>query len=516
MVVPSEHPPQPARDDAPAADYLSELIDTSVGFISQMRATREELIRGIPVFRFLQEAPRLALCGRMRSLYQYSRISRELDEFWSHSWRAPMWKKYVTVLLLNNVIPALVVGMLSAFLGALGFLTGVLPRWEDGSHHECRWCTLLGNAAYYLTLLLFPRRRMVFLDHACVMQSDQALKAETVVSMGGILKSCKSMLVLWDRTYVTRLWCMFELSAFLHIRNEQSRDLAICPIHLGPVVFGGQLGLTVMVLAAVFWKENTWVIDYRIPTGVCLILCFTAVAHVMRASWRDIDVMKQQLSEFRIEHTRSQCCETKPAHPLVCDRDILLRCITVWFGSIEKFELRVRREVQDALLRQLMKEAFSYSRLVQLNAPVLWFFLDRSFTYETADERIAGAVQAFTHWLVIGPASAQIGLWIVLHLRSRYCKGCLDILVSVIAVLIFAVVLALTASLENDVVYGYTPNRLSGSLLYLGISAVVATVLFQCSPFLQRPMVQRQAPDLGHNYSPDMAERIGSDPACRS
>ncbi|CAE7236044.1 unnamed protein product, partial [Symbiodinium microadriaticum] len=60
----------------------------------------------------------------------------------------------------------------------------------------------LGNAAYYLTLLLFPRRRMVFLDRACVMQSDEALKAEAVVSMGGILKSSKSMLVLWDRTYV--------------------------------------------------------------------------------------------------------------------------------------------------------------------------------------------------------------------------------------------------------------------------------------------------------------------------
>lgn len=186
MDVPSEHPEdaQPAVDTS-ATDYLSELIDTSVEFISQMRATREELIRGIPVFRFLQEAPRLALRGRMRSLYQYSRISRELDEFWSHSWRAPLWKKYVTVLYLNNIIPALVVGMLSAFLGGLGFLTGVLPRWEDGSHHECRWCTLLGNAAYYLTLLLFPRRRMVFLDRACVMQSDEALKAEAVVSMGG-------------------------------------------------------------------------------------------------------------------------------------------------------------------------------------------------------------------------------------------------------------------------------------------------------------------------------------------
>ena len=44
---------------------------------------------------------------------------------------------------------------------------------------------------------------MVFLDRACVMQSDEALKAEAVVSMGGILKSSKSMLVLWDRTYVT-------------------------------------------------------------------------------------------------------------------------------------------------------------------------------------------------------------------------------------------------------------------------------------------------------------------------
>ncbi|CAE7510404.1 unnamed protein product [Symbiodinium necroappetens] len=401
--------------------------------------------------------------------------------------------------------------MLSAFLGGLGFLTGVLPRWEDGSHHECRWCTLLGNAAYYLTLLLFPRRRMVFLDRACVMQSDEALKAEAVVSMGGILKSSKSMLVLWDRTYVTRLWCMFELSAFLHIRSEQRRDLTICPIHLGPVVFGGQLGLTMLVLVAVFWKENAWVIDFRILTGLGLILCFTLVAHVMRASWRDVDVMKQQLSEFRIEHARSWCCERKPAHPLVCDRDILLRCITVWFGSIEEFDLCVRKVVQDALLRQITKEGFSYSRMVQLNAPVLWFFLDRSFTYETDDERIAGAVQAFTQWLVVGPVFAQFFLWIVFRLRSRCCTGCLDVLVSVIAVVIEAVVMGLTASLENDVVYGYTPNRLSGSILYLGIMAIVAVVLFQCSPFL-RPMVQQQAPDRGHCYSPDMAHRIGEHP----
>ena len=90
--------------------------------------------------------------------------------------------------------------------------------------------------------------------------------------------------------------------------------------------------------------------------------------------------------------------------------------------------------------------------MVQLNAPVLWFFLDRSFTYETDDERIAGAVQAFTQWLVVGPVFAQIFLWIVFRLRSRCCTGCLDVLVSVIAVVIEAVVMGLTASLENDVV----------------------------------------------------------------
>ena len=58
----------------------------------------------------------------------------------------------------------------------------------------------------------------MFLDFLCISQEDEHLKGEAMVSMGAILKSSASMLVLWDPSWVQRLgffwgWAMGTLTA---------------------------------------------------------------------------------------------------------------------------------------------------------------------------------------------------------------------------------------------------------------------------------------------------------------
>ena len=137
-----------------------------------------------------------------------SKVTHEIDEFISHSWQAAAWLKYVNILLLYRASPAFALSMASALAAFLLYGFGLLPPL--GATFVCTWCTWSGITVFYLALLSSPRCSKVFLDIACIDQEDENRKFESVVSMGGVLKRSKSMMVLWSPTYVRRLWCVFE------------------------------------------------------------------------------------------------------------------------------------------------------------------------------------------------------------------------------------------------------------------------------------------------------------------
>ena len=132
-------------------------------------------------------------------MYAWSEKAIRIDEFWSHSWQSALWVKYVNLLLLYNAFPASVTSTLAALLASGLFVSGVLPPVDN-------FCMYVGMAVYWLTLLVFRRQTQIFLDIACIDQQDAKLKFEGLVSMGAVLKRSSSMLVLWDSTYVKRLW----------------------------------------------------------------------------------------------------------------------------------------------------------------------------------------------------------------------------------------------------------------------------------------------------------------------
>ena len=65
-----------------------------------------------------------------------------------------------------------------------------------------------GTLVAVLTLFMWRSSTKVFLDVCCIDQVNVKNKQEGILSLGGILNSCKTLLILWDETYIERLWCV--------------------------------------------------------------------------------------------------------------------------------------------------------------------------------------------------------------------------------------------------------------------------------------------------------------------
>ena len=317
---PTQAEPQESRLE------IQETIEVCTGFLVAMRASNPEVLRGIRVHRTLHRMPCHLLGKDLVSLYDCSEATDQFDEFWSHSWQAPLWMKYVNVLFLNNVVPACVVSILSACVAIGLVLGGFLPNSDS------RWCMWFGATGYLFTFIVWHCRKLVFLDISCIKQADSIQKTDAIISMGAFLKNSKSMLVFWDSTYVTRLWCVFELSGFLHSRKPNSTtELAVCPLPLGVAFVLGHVSLTLFLFVLMTLEDamdDAWVhILVVLVLGIC---CFTALAAACREYFRNVQEMQRQLTSFTCAQAKSQCCqkghEGARAGSL-CDREIILHCI---------------------------------------------------------------------------------------------------------------------------------------------------------------------------------------------
>ena len=226
-------------------DPLAERVSACVQLIGAMKATQPEVIRATQLHR-LRVIPWLWKSGQLASLHSYSEVATTIDEFWSHSWQAAAWPKALNVLMLNHGRFAFVVSNLVALLVFALVLWDITPPLILGSLGP-RLCSLSGLVAYYLALVLCRRSKTVFLDIASIDQTNPAAKAEGLVSLGACLKLSKSMLVFWHPTFVKRLWCVFELSAFIRSRPSNAKPgISICTPMQGVVLLGGHFAFGIL------------------------------------------------------------------------------------------------------------------------------------------------------------------------------------------------------------------------------------------------------------------------------
>ncbi|CAE7465347.1 unnamed protein product [Symbiodinium necroappetens] len=463
-------------------DLRNPVLDQYVALMTYMQATRAEIVRGICAFRVLQGAPRLWWRGRLHQLHRHSEMVTLLDEFWSHSWLVHPATKYLSVLFLNNGLPAFVAGAACAFVTFSLYAAGLLP-WK-------RMCTPSGAVGYYLTLLLWRCKKRVFLDVACVNQHDPQLKMEALVSIGAFLKRSRSLLVLWDATFVSRLWCMFEMAAFLHSHGLETRgkSLVICPVFVGPVFVIGNLGLCVLCMIFNFWPLPLF------PSGGLLIAtltfpCLTLVSYIVLLHCRNIETMQKQVRHFTVQDSSSHCCasghyDKRTGEHLICDRSIILRCVSAWFGSTEQFESLVRGKLLEVLVDQLANGTFTYWRLVQVNSPVLWVCLD--ILQEFLDNGLNMFLTLILYWLMVLPNMALIMLRLTYMVRL-WCESTFArVLLAVGLVAVGTVLFGLCYATQVWLLPGFL-TYLQSNLILVIFGGLVTLLLWCCVPAIRSP-----------------------------
>ncbi|CAK9008320.1 unnamed protein product [Durusdinium trenchii] len=327
-------------------------------------------------------------------LYGQSSLATSKD-FWSHSWHGHVRWKVALLLMLYNGPAATVLGAGGALVMFVLHSWALLPGWEQA-----------------------PKR--VGMD----------VQAAGLVSMGAFLKNSEKFLLLWDDTYVSRLWCMLEFAAFLKSHGPAAEEsIVIRPMITAPCMLGFVLG-TVLTLAI-------WVSVPRLTIPILLLIFATRLvgfylaAGALREHYRNAEILLDQLSSFSIQGTSCHCCSTGHCAESKqrCDRVIISKCIESWFGSVKDFEDIVKSSIRSMLYRQLGGKLFPYRWILASSSPILWGFMDMSSPRLRAKEWLEFwhiVILGFGWWLCFFPAVVFSTLWLARFMRARASRAWVD------------------------------------------------------------------------------------------
>ncbi|CAJ1371361.1 unnamed protein product [Effrenium voratum] len=510
-----------------------EIWAMAMAFLTNMQVTRPELLRAVPARWVLARAwSILGSASYVAGLYEASVPVTQIQEFWSHSWQGSPWKKALTLLVAKNGLASLVgstlLTMLFAGLFALGWLPGYAKdlTQEDGDFLNSVWCLAVGAVSSCILALLWRPPGLVFLDRVCIDQSTRTAKCEGVLNIGAFLKNSITMVVIWDPTYVKRLWCVFELAAYLKSHEDERKaccteparmchfqqwsvfsisymrhtnqsttnatipriplwaqgKLVVLPSLLGPCSVAFALGCCSFMAVLL-------IVEFASPiAGVAVLVLlgtagFYLAAAQFREIYRDLDSMQAQMKEFEVDKAESFCCScnhlNSKGQNILCDRELVKACIISWFGTIESFEEAVRSKVLPAMSAHL-RHPFSYLSLVGVLSPLMWGTADAvAAQLRNGNEQFAAyyAINGLMWWL-FGMPCLYVG-WNMLVFRCRRKRAALwkDVLTNLAIMPAIAVLLCL----QYGVGYVFailTRNRVQGVCIYTAVMAVLTLVIF--------------------------------------
>lgn len=429
--IPSEHvKTEISSPDSPA---------TAKAFakrFQELRVLRPELLRTTRASKALDHCGSALRVDCIEDLYWKSSMSSSISTFWSHSWHGDHRKKILTLLVLYNGRAAVSCGFFTALISMILFLFGGLPglRRNERLEQASTWSLASGTVAASFALILWRSKERVFLDRICINQKDPDLKKKSIWSLPGLLKKSDKMLALWDDTWGERLWCLFELAAFLRSKAESEQKLDIKPTLIGPCCVAGFL--TVFAIAVPF---NT-VPSNGQTRGVAVYVWLTLLGNVfgflavwaLRRYFASVLALQEQLRSVSFERIRCQCCDLNHqwnGQELLCDREVVKACVVAWFGSQESFEESIRAEVSDAVVFDLQHHVFTRRRTCAVTSPLFWAFLDLSASWarvggagpelhEHFTRAASAAVEGLSFWLLVCPILVEY----VVYLSRRFCR----------------------------------------------------------------------------------------------
>lgn len=343
--------------------------------------------------------------------YDMSFRTESIDDFWTHSWRGSAVLKALVLLLHYNLLAAAVASTVVALaVGALA-ANGHLPA--DGG--SAAWALGAGAGTFLAVAAFWQSRKRIFLDKACIEQNDPERKQQGVACIGAFLYCSQKMVVLWDPSYATRLWCIFEMAAFAWANDRNVTDRIV----VRPLVFGAVFpGLLMTALLAMILTGLLHTLEY--PASFATlgpVLCaasYLPCVHLLRRFDRDMQTLMDQLKEFTVARAECFCCSAEHKDPetgakISCDREVIHACIIAWFGCLEEFEGFVQSDLAIIFRRSLGRFSVPYGWIVASHLPVLWAHAAFAATPLLAGEWLKAAticVEGLSLWLFASPLVA--------------------------------------------------------------------------------------------------------------
>mmetsp|Transcript_26521 Transcript_26521/g.61864 ORF Transcript_26521/g.61864 Transcript_26521/m.61864 type:complete len:550 (-) Transcript_26521:264-1913(-) len=388
-LLPPLQPPVPTGDCLDLAD--ADLPTGSNGEALQsgslsMNRKGSCRLRGIRV-RFMLKNWGETFRYREKDSYKYSEEVAHLGAFLSHSWQSSSWAKVCTISLHYNLLPSFLSGLVFAALVPALCPVEFAPELEIYNALGI----FSGFAVLLLALFHWPCRELVFLDKACIDQSDRKKKREGIMSLGYFLSNCSTMVVLWDATYFTRLWCVFELAASLKLRGTtngtSAASLVLLPLSHGVItvalllvfivfitlsrgllLLDGSEGLSGPVQSAGDAQAAT---VYNLVATVVLTM---ALAHEIRKQGKEWRSLVDQVHRFSIQNAQCKCCSVQHVdsvtkESIVCDRVMIQSCVQCWFGSTDAFDHYVQETAREKIR---VRTLLPYRYVIFGGSPFMW------------------------------------------------------------------------------------------------------------------------------------------------
>jgi hypothetical protein len=267
------------------------------------------------------------------------------DVFLSHSWAAGRFEKLLALCLIFNGRAAFLTGALCGPAVALvqrfcfekPLLAGTYQQEFEGITYSLPMGCLSQLCGLFttLTVLLFwqeiggrflPGKR-IFFDRLCIDQCDPVIKRRGIQSLAAFLKHTDSLVILWSKQYLSRLWCVLELATWVHLNKPSAQVFSLASaktvmVFLLPMS-SCELLRTVLLANCTKFEMSTTLATYVIPMLPMCIVSAPVIAYLRRCMR---ERMEMDLDLLYFDCEAAECSDKK-------DREQILATIDTWFTS---------------------------------------------------------------------------------------------------------------------------------------------------------------------------------------
>ena len=386
----------PAKLGAASAEHVENQL---------LKGLDASLLRGVSLSDCLSGWGKHFANNSAQSMYDIQRRDyglsfqvSKIDNFLSHDWNTSRRRKVVVMMIYFNAHAATVAAVVCAVIVGLCRET----PWQDieaATNNDTRTTdlvSLLPQATFVLFLFLwqrvrgfFRRPKIAFLDRLCIAQHDPKLKTRGILGLASFLDHSEELTILWSPRFFTRLWCCFEVAAFLRKSRRRNQRVAVLPA----ATAGMQLAWIATFLGGSACLQILWwaaSVELRppqsggmfgstadIPLSVGILAACCLMEYQLLGVWAEIQDINRQVHEFSWKASECFCCAHHHQHPetgetLLCDRALVFDALKTWYVEADEEHLdKFNQEVQTTLGQRIRTQLaanmiFFHSTLILL------------------------------------------------------------------------------------------------------------------------------------------------------